>query len=90
MLFVPILMQSALLALEAGDVIEKRMALFVSGAPEAPVEAMVMVGEKFWQAGLSMGRASMMLAQGISPDAVMLDTIGDYREIVGENRRRLA
>ncbi|MEI4487084.1 hypothetical protein V8J36_12880 [Frigidibacter sp. MR17.14] len=90
MLFVPILMQTALLAIEAGEVIERRMTMFATGAPEAPAEAMLMVGEKFLQASLSMGRASALLAQGVSPDAVVLDTIGDYRSAVGENRRRLA
>lgn len=89
MLFLPFILQSALLAFEAQAVIEQRLTLFARGGDGAQDEAVRMVGEKVALAAHVWQQGAMSLAGGATPDSVMLDAVVLYREAVDENRRRL-
>ena len=90
MFFLPFMLQSALLAVESQAVIEQRLALLARGGIGAQHEAVRMVGEKVALAAHVWQTGAMSLANGASPDSVMLDAVAIYREAVDENRRRLA
>ncbi|WP_126978636.1 hypothetical protein [Frigidibacter oleivorans] len=89
MLILPIVLQSALLALESGAVIEHRMAMMVRGGSGLPVEAARMVGEKIAIAAHVWQKGAMAMSMGVLPEVVMLDTLDTYRRAVEANTRRL-
>lgn len=90
MFFLPLIVQSALLAFESQVVIEHRLSMMARGDSGAQDEALRMVGEKLALAAHAWQHGAMSLATGQSPDAVMLNMVELYRDAVDENRRRLA
>ncbi|MBC7140333.1 MAG: hypothetical protein H5U17_16820 [Defluviimonas sp.] len=89
MFFLPLVLQSALLALESQAVIEQRLTLLARGGPGAQDEAVRMVGEKVALAAHVWQQGAISLAGGVSPDSLMLAAVSLYREAVDDNRRRL-
>lgn len=89
-MLLPLLVETALLAVESQAVIERRLTMFASGDERSWSEAMLMVGEKVAMAADIWQDSALAMVAGAAPERVMQQNLGRYRAAVAENRARLS